>query len=494
MISHVDAGMPPAEDGAALWLSVEPGTAPALAGYLDKMRFWSDVAVHDASDGRGAALAGGAAGRRRADRRGRRAPGRPRGRRGAARRRGRAAHAVADGGDVGRPARPAGGSGRLVGAAARGGRRPRPAWTPSRRCGWPRCARGSGSTPTTARSRTRSAGSGRRCTWRRAATAARRRSRGSPTSGARPGRWCCCTSPRATTRCPRPARRCSPPRAGARSGGSGPRSATTSWAPWRSPWSSARRRPGRADSEPATVWVADDRDEGSPGHRHHRPGLGPAGQRRAPGAGGGPPAARVSAGDAAERSSTIETGDAAERSSTMRTGLVTRAEVDAAAAVLDGVAVRTAVEPLDAVPGLLLKREDTQPIGAFKLRGAFHAASRLAPEVRAAGLVDALVGQPRPGAGLGRRTARGAGDRRRPRRRRRREGRGDGRPRRPAGAGARPTSASRPPTRSSPRPAGRSCRPTTTRTSSPARAPSGPRSPRRCPTSTGSSSRSAAAA
>jgi threonine dehydratase len=67
--------------------------------------------------------------------------------------------------------------------------------------------------------------------------------------------------------------------------------------------------------------------------------------------------------------------------------LVTRTAVDAAAAVLDGVATRTAVEPLDAVPGLLLKREDTQPIGAFKLRGAFHAASRLAPEVRAAGLV-----------------------------------------------------------------------------------------------------------
>ena len=69
------------------------------------------------------------------------------------------------------------------------------------------------------------------------------------------------------------------------------------------------------------------------------------------------------------------------------TRLVTRADVDAAAAVLDGVAVRTAVEPLDAVPGLLLKREDTQPIGAFKLRGAFHAASRLDPAVRAAGLV-----------------------------------------------------------------------------------------------------------
>ncbi|NMO93677.1 pyridoxal-phosphate dependent enzyme [Actinomycetospora sp. TBRC 11914] len=67
--------------------------------------------------------------------------------------------------------------------------------------------------------------------------------------------------------------------------------------------------------------------------------------------------------------------------------MVTRADVDAAAAVLDGVAVRTAVDPLPGVPGLLLKREDTQPIGAFKLRGAFHAAARLSPAVRAAGLV-----------------------------------------------------------------------------------------------------------
>jgi tRNA-modifying protein YgfZ len=49
VISHADAGLPPAADGPALWLSVEPGTAPALAGYLDSMRFWSDVAVHDVS-------------------------------------------------------------------------------------------------------------------------------------------------------------------------------------------------------------------------------------------------------------------------------------------------------------------------------------------------------------------------------------------------------------------------------------------------------------
>jgi tRNA-modifying protein YgfZ len=49
VISHVDAGMPPGDGGPALWLSVEPGTAAALATYLDSMKFWSDVAVHDAS-------------------------------------------------------------------------------------------------------------------------------------------------------------------------------------------------------------------------------------------------------------------------------------------------------------------------------------------------------------------------------------------------------------------------------------------------------------
>lgn len=65
---------------------------------------------------------------------------------------------------------------------------------------------------------------------------------------------------------------------------------------------------------------------------------------------------------------------------------VTRADVDAAARTLDGVAARTPV--VDLVAGhLAVKREDLQPIGAFKLRGAFHAASRLDQRRRAAGLV-----------------------------------------------------------------------------------------------------------
>jgi threonine dehydratase len=60
-------------------------------------------------------------------------------------------------------------------------------------------------------------------------------------------------------------------------------------------------------------------------------------------------------------------------------------DVAAAAAVLEGVAVRTPVE--DLAPGFAVKREDLQPVGAFKLRGAFHAASRLDADTRAAGLV-----------------------------------------------------------------------------------------------------------
>ncbi|MDD7940655.1 pyridoxal-phosphate dependent enzyme [Actinomycetospora lutea] len=60
-------------------------------------------------------------------------------------------------------------------------------------------------------------------------------------------------------------------------------------------------------------------------------------------------------------------------------------DVAAAATALDGVAVRTPLT--DLAPGFAVKREDRQPVGAFKLRGAFHAASRLAPEQRAAGLV-----------------------------------------------------------------------------------------------------------
>ena len=66
--------------------------------------------------------------------------------------------------------------------------------------------------------------------------------------------------------------------------------------------------------------------------------------------------------------------------------LVTLAEITDAASRISGVAVRT---PLLASPwpGLWLKPEGLQPIGAFKIRGAMTAMSRLDPAVRARGVI-----------------------------------------------------------------------------------------------------------
>lgn len=67
--------------------------------------------------------------------------------------------------------------------------------------------------------------------------------------------------------------------------------------------------------------------------------------------------------------------------------LVTLADVQAAAEVLDGVAVRTPVVGFPGRPGLSLKLEQLQPIGAFKVRGAYHAISRIPEERRAKGVI-----------------------------------------------------------------------------------------------------------
>jgi threonine dehydratase len=72
--------------------------------------------------------------------------------------------------------------------------------------------------------------------------------------------------------------------------------------------------------------------------------------------------------------------------------LVSIADVRAAAANLAGVAVRTPLLPCPWAPashggGLWLKPENLQPIGVFKLRGAFHALAVMTPEVRARGVV-----------------------------------------------------------------------------------------------------------
>ncbi|GGS67547.1 threo-3-hydroxy-L-aspartate ammonia-lyase [Streptomyces griseoviridis] len=70
---------------------------------------------------------------------------------------------------------------------------------------------------------------------------------------------------------------------------------------------------------------------------------------------------------------------------------VTFADVRAAAALLEGVAHRTPVltsRTLNALSGaeVFVKCENFQRVGAFKFRGAYHAAARLSPEQRARGI------------------------------------------------------------------------------------------------------------
>src|SRR2546430_3452192 len=74
------------------------------------------------------------------------------------------------------------------------------------------------------------------------------------------------------------------------------------------------------------------------------------------------------------------------RSRKRNPSVVTAQDVREAAAGLVGVAVRTPlrfVEPLDAY----LKLESLQPMGAFKLRGAYNAISRLPPAARRNGVI-----------------------------------------------------------------------------------------------------------
>ena len=68
--------------------------------------------------------------------------------------------------------------------------------------------------------------------------------------------------------------------------------------------------------------------------------------------------------------------------------LVTIDEIRAAAGVLRGIALHTPLVPFGRPERRQwLKAESLQPIGAFKLRGAYNAAAALAPEVRARGLI-----------------------------------------------------------------------------------------------------------
>ena len=68
--------------------------------------------------------------------------------------------------------------------------------------------------------------------------------------------------------------------------------------------------------------------------------------------------------------------------------LVELAAIRAAAATLRGVVVRTPLVPFgDPARNQLLKAESLQPIGAFKLRGAYVAAAALSSQERARGLI-----------------------------------------------------------------------------------------------------------
>jgi threonine dehydratase len=71
--------------------------------------------------------------------------------------------------------------------------------------------------------------------------------------------------------------------------------------------------------------------------------------------------------------------------------LVTLEDIRRAAANLAGVAIRAPLVPFGTAgrggPPVLLKAESLQPIGAFKIRGAYHAISTLTAEERARGVV-----------------------------------------------------------------------------------------------------------
>jgi len=84
--------------------------------------------------------------------------------------------------------------------------------------------------------------------------------------------------------------------------------------------------------------------------------------------------------------------------------LVSIDDVRRAAANLAGVALRTPLIPFGTAgpggPRVLLKAESLQPIGAFKIRGAYHAIATLSPEERARGVVTHSSGNHAQGVAL----------------------------------------------------------------------------------------------
>ena len=71
-------------------------------------------------------------------------------------------------------------------------------------------------------------------------------------------------------------------------------------------------------------------------------------------------------------------------------GPVPLSEIQAAAERIRGVAIETPL--IVAASGLALKCENRQPMGAFKIRGAYNFLARLSPETRAAGMITSSSG------------------------------------------------------------------------------------------------------
>ena len=89
----------------------------------------------------------------------------------------------------------------------------------------------------------------------------------------------------------------------------------------------------------------------------------------------------------------------------VHTTRVTRADIEAAAERLDGVATTAPLQlnpRLSALTGatVYLKREDLQPVRSYKLRGAYNFIAQLATDVRSRGVVCASAGNHAQGVAL----------------------------------------------------------------------------------------------
>ena len=109
-------------------------------------------------------------------------------------------------------------------------------------------------------------------------------------------------------------------------------------------------------------------------------------------------------------------------STTVEPHIVSIAEIRDAAERIRGVATRTPLLRWD--DATWLKPESLQPVGAFKMRGAYNKVASLTDAERGRGRRHVLLGQPRTGRGARRTTARRQGGHLHARERAAGEGRG----------------------------------------------------------------------